>query len=68
MLDTRSLVSALALILTIGILLHFVNWRIHRTSEGALACCERSVCFDVVHLACTRITQTETQRKRNVRR
>lgn len=35
MLDTRSLVSALALILTIGILLHFVNWRIHRTSEGA---------------------------------
>ena len=40
----------------------------HRTSEGALACCERSVCFGVVHLACTRITQTETQRKRNVRR
>jgi len=39
MLDTRSLVSALALILTIGILLHFVNWRIHRTSEGAKFWC-----------------------------
>lgn len=35
MLDTRSLVSALCLILIIGILLHFVNWRIHRKSEGA---------------------------------
>jgi len=39
MLDTRSLVSALALILTIGIVLHFVNWRIHRTSEGAKFWC-----------------------------
>lgn len=39
MLDTRSLVSALALILTIGIVLHFVNWRIHRDSEGAKFWC-----------------------------
>jgi diguanylate cyclase (GGDEF)-like protein len=39
MLDTRSLVSALALILTIGIVLHFVNWRIHRNSEGAKFWC-----------------------------
>lgn len=39
MLDTRSLVSALALILTIGILLHFVNWRIHRSSAGAKYWC-----------------------------
>jgi diguanylate cyclase (GGDEF)-like protein len=39
MLDTRSLVSALALILTIGILLHFVNWRIHRNSVGAKFWC-----------------------------
>jgi|GEM_PF-1963635 len=39
MLDTRSLVSALALILTIGIVLHFVNWRIHKTSEGAKFWC-----------------------------
>ncbi|MHA6288606.1 GGDEF domain-containing protein [Maricaulis sp. CAU 1757] len=35
MLDTRSLVVALVLVMLIGIVLHFVNWRIHPSSRGA---------------------------------
>jgi len=34
MLDTRSLATALTLILVIGCTLHIVNWRIHRDSPG----------------------------------
>lgn len=34
MLDTRSLATALILILVIGCTLHIVNWRIHRDSPG----------------------------------